>query len=72
MLKITLASFQAWLRSAKPGSSFPYYRGSMWHDAWEPLHSIAWAQYEAGQVDLVQQRCGDRDYIYIAQKRRTE
>lgn len=69
----TIARFSAWLESAKKGDVFEYHCGFLPEDradkALDRLAVAAADSYLAGLVALTQQRRGDFQYAYLAEKR---
>ena len=71
---------EAWLRQARPGDAFEYYRGLLGparsplgpikaerqRRALERLAATAWDLAESGRVHLVQRRVGPGAFSYLA------
>lgn len=73
----TPETLRAWSKRAKPGARATYHRGHLLREVGcsekamrDTVEDAARAFYDAGVVDLVQQRHGPNDYQYIAIKRR--
>ena len=79
----TPSAFQAWLKTAAPGSEYVYASGVVWLDERQKNNSKiylldeatrqvareAWGEYELGKVELCQRRNGN-GFDYLCQKRR--